>query len=935
MILGQGRSNQILKKSHNIPNSIIFIILNLAQQSLRLFRGVHINFLPCLLCIREWDSCRILLGKSIQKTVSSSRTSQNLFLTPTKVLVFLLVFLVLNIKGISQILFNDIGHIPIQNQTDWTVAGLQPNTPKLANNMYDVTQEPGVTWDEKVNSALEKARVASGISIIYFPALLGGQRYRLKQPIVLTINDGNNIYGDNIIFQGDGAGSTILEFDMPANNNCFDIRGESFLSMYANLTSDFLKRERTFTVDDASIFNVGDWVHLEQPNFNYSQTTSWRASIGQITQIANKFGNTITIKDEATKDYLPVSGSLPDHATKLTKIRPIQNVGIENLKIIRLGNNHASDSNLGHNVYFKYAVNCWVNQLEMQSTAKNHVMVSFSSHIEVSGCYIHHSISYGSGGHGYGVVLMMSTTNCLVENNVFCRLRHAMMVQTGANANVFAYNYSREQHWTGIAGIQLPQGSDLVVHGGYCFSNLFEQNFVEKIEADISYTTPPLWGFHGINGPFNAFIRNIAAKGNPTTELEIESLILKNAESTSVIGCIVSGISTYGITTLTLDLYGKQVTQDQTYNTGDDKSHSFLFFKLYNPNIWLADVSYYYSSRPNFLSMEYNFPTIGPAVPFNSNFLNIRHIPASDRWFNSLIRVETEDPTKYLPGFLSEDLALGGTVYITHDLIIATGRTLIIEPGTVVQFADKDIITIAIQGALLIGSGVQFVIGENGNEKVVLTGSQPLTIPSSVSFRVQKNTTLEFNTEVNIDDAIFIIDANASITVTRGGIIANSLFIKDSTSVIQLLHGSNNLTITDSEFRYPLPNEEVITTDQRMPIANHRAIHPRAIQSSSSQNSQEADETRKDIPKEFSLSNNYPNPFNPSTTIKFAIPQEQYVIIEVYNSTGQKVETLVNRKLSAGYHEVHWNAVNMATGIYFYRIQAGSFKDLKKMILLK
>jgi hypothetical protein len=936
MIFGQGRSNQILKKSQNIPDSIKFIILNLAHQSSRLSRGVQINFPPCLLCIRECDVCRILLGKSMQKTVPSIRSNQNLFLTPMKVLVFLLVLLILNIRGFSQILFDDKGHIPIQNQTDWTVAGLQSNTPRLANNMYDVTQEPGVTWDDKVNSALDKARVASGISIIYFPALPGGQRYRLKQPIILTINNENNkIYGDNIIFQGDGAGSTILEFDMPANNNCFDVRGESFPSMYTNLTSDFLKRERTFTVEDASIFDIGDWVHLEQPNFNYSQTTSWRASIGQITQVVNKLGNTITIKDEANKDYLPVSGSLPDHATKLTRIRPIQNVGIENLKIIRLGDNQASDSDLGHNVYFKHAVNCWARQLDMESTAKSHVMVSYSSHIEVSGCYIHHSISYGSGGHGYGVVLMMSTTNCLVENNVFQRLRHAMMVQTGANANVFAYNYSREQHWTGIVGIDLPQGSDLVVHGGYCFSNLFEQNFVEKIEADISYTTPPFWGFHGINGPFNAFIRNIAARGNPTSELEIESLILKNAESTSVIGCIVGGISTSGTTTLTLDLYGRQVTQDQTYNTGNDMSHSTLIFKLFNPDIWLADVSYYYSSRPDFLSMAYNFPTIGPGVPFNSNFPNTGHIPASDRWFNSSIRVEIADPTKYLPGFLSEDLALGGTVYITHDLIIPTGRTLIIEPGTVVQFADEDIITIAVQGALLIGSEVQFVIGENGNEKVALTGSQTLTIPSSVSFQVQKNTTLEFDTEVNIDNAIFIIDANASITVTSGGIITNSLFIKDSTSVIQLLHGSNNLTVTDSEFRYPLPNEEVIATHQHMPIANHQTIHPRAISSSTSQKSQEAGETPKDIPKEFALSNNYPNPFNPSTTIMFALPQEQYVTIEVYNSTGQKVETLVNRKFSAGYHEVNWNAVNMATGIYFYRIQAGSFQDLKKMILLK
>ena len=89
------------------------------------------------------------------------------------------------------------------------------------------------------------------------------------------------------------------------------------------------------------------------------------------------------------------------------------------------------------------------------------------------------------------------------------------------------------------------------------------------------------------------------------------------------------------------------------------------------------------------------------------------------------------------------------------------------------------------------------------------------------------------------------------------------------------------------------------------------------------------------IPDHFDLYNNYPNPFNPSTRIRFAVPEISNVKIEVYNLTGEKVTTLINEVKSAGYYEVNFNAVNIASGIYFYRIQAGDFVETKKMILLK
>ena len=89
------------------------------------------------------------------------------------------------------------------------------------------------------------------------------------------------------------------------------------------------------------------------------------------------------------------------------------------------------------------------------------------------------------------------------------------------------------------------------------------------------------------------------------------------------------------------------------------------------------------------------------------------------------------------------------------------------------------------------------------------------------------------------------------------------------------------------------------------------------------------------MPKSFSLSQNYPNPFNPSTTIKFNLPKSSDVRIEVYNATGQKVQTLLNKKMSAGNHQIEFNAGDLASGVYLYKIEAGDFQDVKKMILIK
>jgi hypothetical protein len=88
-------------------------------------------------------------------------------------------------------------------------------------------------------------------------------------------------------------------------------------------------------------------------------------------------------------------------------------------------------------------------------------------------------------------------------------------------------------------------------------------------------------------------------------------------------------------------------------------------------------------------------------------------------------------------------------------------------------------------------------------------------------------------------------------------------------------------------------------------------------------------------PKEFALYANYPNPFNPLTQIKYALPEDAHVILKIYDVLGREVTTLVNEHQEAGYKQVHFDAGNLPSGMYFYKIHAGKFSSVKKMLLLK
>ena len=90
-----------------------------------------------------------------------------------------------------------------------------------------------------------------------------------------------------------------------------------------------------------------------------------------------------------------------------------------------------------------------------------------------------------------------------------------------------------------------------------------------------------------------------------------------------------------------------------------------------------------------------------------------------------------------------------------------------------------------------------------------------------------------------------------------------------------------------------------------------------------------------EVPNGYRLEQNFPNPFNPNTVIRYSVTGNKYVSLKVYNALGNEVATLVNEKQNAGTYEVDFNGSGLSSGIYFYKFTSDNFTDTKRMILLK
>jgi|GEM_PF-3206341 len=490
------------------------------------------------------------------------------------------------------------------------------NPPVNADSVFQITPIAGQDLDVIVSNAISQAQNYTNNhpntwAIIYLPAGV----YELNQSIDLDHNY------HNIIFQGDGSSETILRFNLGSPEpNCFHIYGfEHQDSDKRYLSTNLNKNNNTLSCSENIGFSTPNWIHLSHETHAIHDPQYYYGAVGQITRLESCNGTDGTIKDNASKLY-------PSGESYILPITPAMNIGIENLTIERLDSEIASGGQHGINVYFEYSVNCWIKGVKFIQTCRQHSQIRYSSHILVSGCYIHNSRGFESGGYGYGVIITESTTNCLIENNIFDTLRHAMLIQAGAMCNVFSFNYSYEQLWK-HAGNYVPgdegpiigyYGADLCCHGNYPYANLFEHNFVERIGLDRH---------HGANGLYNTVFRNRVTNDHDNDDSWI---FVAKTEKTNVLGNVLYLYQVpkveYHDCSPYRDIYG--------FIGGDGWSHRTYFFgNKDEEQAYLSDISYYYNSRPDFLSANYTWPTIGPGTTVGASVSNT--IPARARFSQS------------------------------------------------------------------------------------------------------------------------------------------------------------------------------------------------------------------------------------------------------------------------------------------------------------
>ncbi len=437
-------------------------------------------------------------------------------------------------------------------------------------------------------------------------AALNGKLGYVFFPTGNYLIEGQIAIPDSCVLKGAGSNSSMLIFSMGENSaNCISV-SKTQTTDFVGITGGFQKGSNFITVADASSFSIGDYVEIRQENGSWDVVpASWAEySVGQITKVSDVDGNNIKLESPLRINYSA------DLNPEIRPITPISNAGLQCIKIKRIDE---PEEGGGSNIYFSMSANCMVRGVESDSSVGSHISINTSVNILVDGSYFHHAFTYdGASTHGYGVTLSHHSSECLITNNIFRYLRHAMMVKTGANGNVISYNYSIEPHRTE----QIPDASgDISFHGHFAYSNLMEGNIVQNIVFDH---------YWGPSGPYNTIFRNRA---------ELYGIIMTTGEQ---------------LQTNTQNFVGNEVT-NTTFLHGLymlNGNNQFQFGNNVLGNIiptgtdTLSDSSYYLTSPPYFWSNSISWPSIG-----EPNVLNTGTIPAQIRYQNAGVFTNCPDST--------------------------------------------------------------------------------------------------------------------------------------------------------------------------------------------------------------------------------------------------------------------------------------------------
>jgi hypothetical protein len=545
-----------------------------------------------------------IIMKKLFNTIIVNFISENKILMKS---VSLLLFFIITVNVRSQT-------IPSSRISDWYHTGYPTAIPS-PSNIVDVTQH-GATGDGITDDASAIAAAISSLNssrgVIYFPP----GHYLMRSTINLP---------DSVILRGASADSTFLVFDLSNSiANCINITG-NVSATNTRIISGFERGSIAIVVDDPSTFLQGDYADVMQDNGVWDTDPVFWAehSIGQIIHLNYISGDTLFFDSPFRIDFDTTLNA------RIQKITPVKEVGIECLNISRID---TISTGVCFNIWYNYAADCWMRGVESSISIGSHVEIDASTNISIRGSYFHHSYLYdGVSTHGYGITLFAHTGQCRIENNIMKHLRHSFSLQTGANGNVIAYNFSTDPYRSEIPN---DAGADISLHGHFPFSNLFEGNIVQNIQID--YT-------HGPSGPFNTFFRNRA---------DGYGLIMSTGsypnDSMNFVGNEITN---------TAFLHGNfSLSGNANFNFGNNVKGT-LTPSGTSP---LPDSSYYLTGFPQFWTST-SFPSIG--IP---NIIATGSIPAKDHYIvgNTLTDCDDEitigiealimDGIKFFPNPASE-----------------------------------------------------------------------------------------------------------------------------------------------------------------------------------------------------------------------------------------------------------------------------------------
>ena len=384
------------------------------------------------------------------------------------------------------VIFSPIGfsqQIPANRITDWNHPGcgnhfVPVETIQMDNFNLDISGT--MPCDSALQSILA---TLDGPSRLIFSA----GTYLFNRPLVLP---------DSIILEGEAdevtfKSNVLFKFGSAEYEHGILIQGsETDLNItVASPLNQGMKKIHVPSAD--TIFTVGNQIRLHAMDDDALVFSSWALhASGQILRIVGIEGDSIILDKPLRRSYSPQN--LP----KILKQNPRRQVHIQCINLERITETASQTSN----IMFDIASDCSVSGAESYRCNFGHITIQNSYRVTVEKSYFHDAFAYGGGGQGYGVVLQSTSSDCYIHANTFNHLRHSMLLQSGVNGNVLAYNYSSDPYWTG-GFLPANSAGDLVLHGNYPYMNLFEGNVVQHIVIDNS---------HGINGPFNTIFRNRA-----------------------------------------------------------------------------------------------------------------------------------------------------------------------------------------------------------------------------------------------------------------------------------------------------------------------------------------------------------------------------------------------------------------------------------------